>query len=296
MKIKIILSLFVTLVCCLSAPQTAFGQTEKLGIVNYTPPKGWVKTAKAENIVIFSRLDETSGGFCVITLYGATRSTGKPKSDFTKEWNNLVVKPFQAKENPKTEVESANGWTITAGAASVDFQGVESMAFLSVMSGYGKTVSVLGISNDESYMPQLVAFNSGLELDKAAADNPIIKREEPLPKVPLNKIAAMHTSELVKEFENNEIRAYRVWVGKRVRVTGTINIIEVGKDGRLVVTFKSSMSTYGNARCYFNKSQSSRVAALNAHEEATVEGIVRGWEDGFNNAKVFVLLEDCVVP
>lgn len=296
MKIKIILSLFVTLVCCLSAPQTAFGQTEKLGIVNYTPPKGWVKKAKAENIVIFSRLDETSGGFCVITLYGATRSTGKPKSDFTKEWNNLVVKPFQAKENPKTEVESANGWTITAGAASVDFQGVESMAFLSVMSGYGKTVSVLGISNDESYMPQLVAFNSGLELDKAVADNPIIKREEPLPKVPLNKIAAMHTSELVKEFENNEIRAYRVWVGKRVRVTGTINIIEVGKDGRLVVTFKSSMSTYGNARCYFNKSQSSRVAALNAHEEATVEGIVRGWEDGFNNAKVFVLLEDCVVP
>jgi hypothetical protein len=52
-------------------PPTAHGQTEKLGIVSYASPKGWAKTPK-ENVVGFSRLNQTTGGFCIITLYGAT--------------------------------------------------------------------------------------------------------------------------------------------------------------------------------------------------------------------------------
>lgn len=106
----------------------------------------------------------------------------------------------------------------------------------------------------------------------------------------------MHASDLVKEFEVNEVRAHQVYVGSRVRIHGTVNAIEVTKDGRLRLTFKSSISTYNNARCYFGQDQASRVATLSANETATVEGTVRGWEDGFGGAKVFVLLEECVVP
>ena len=50
------------------------------------------------------------------------------------------------------------------------------------------------------------------------------------------------------------------------------------------------------ARCYFDKSQSSRVGALNANEEATVEGTVKGLGDGFEGAKAYVVLLNCVVP
>ena len=50
--------------------QTVFGQTEKLGIVQYTPPKGMNKLPK-ENLVVFSELNQTTGAYCVITLYGA---------------------------------------------------------------------------------------------------------------------------------------------------------------------------------------------------------------------------------
>ena len=81
-----------------------------------------------------------------------------------------------------------------------------------------------------------------------------------------------------------------------MRIFGTVDSIAIANDGRIRLTFKSSIGTYGNGRCYFNKSQSSRVAAINAHQEATVEGTVRGWEGGFDRAKVFVLLEDCIVP
>src|SRR6266540_2527279 len=86
--------LFLLTVIGVFIPQTTFCQTEKLGIVSYTAPKGW-KKSPSENIVTFSELNETTGRFCTITLYGATPGTGKPQSDFAREWNNLVVKPFQ---------------------------------------------------------------------------------------------------------------------------------------------------------------------------------------------------------
>jgi hypothetical protein len=61
---KNILSLFVLLILCLLIPPTVFCQTEKLGIVKYTPPKNWSKTTK-ENIrqmglvVVCRRVSET---------------------------------------------------------------------------------------------------------------------------------------------------------------------------------------------------------------------------------------------
>jgi hypothetical protein len=106
----------------------------------------------------------------------------------------------------------------------------------------------------------------------------------------------MHAASLVKEFENNEIRANQTYIGKRVRITGTVNIIEINSAGQIVLTFKTSITTSRMARCYFAKSQSSRVAALNAHEQATVEGTVKGLGDGFDNSKAYLVLENCTVP
>lgn len=146
---------------------------------------------------------------------------------------------------------------------------------------------------------------SGMEPEKirldpeaaaTATEDPIPAREESAPQPPAASATAMHAAALVREFESNEVRANQLYVGKRVRIYGTVNSIEIGKDGRIILTFKSSISTYNNARCFFNKSQSSRVAAINAHEEATVEGTVRGLGGGWDGAKAFVLLENCIVP
>src|SRR5215212_1704381 len=108
---KIIFGLFAAYLICLCVPQTAFSQAEKLGIVHYTPPKGWTKTPK-DNVVAFSNLNQSTGGFCILTVYGATPGAGTPQNDFTREWKNLVVTPLQAAANPKTETQSAEGWTI----------------------------------------------------------------------------------------------------------------------------------------------------------------------------------------
>ncbi|MGI9064784.1 MAG: DUF6683 family protein [Pyrinomonadaceae bacterium] len=147
------------------------------------------------------------------------------------------------------------------------------------------------LANISGMPPEKIRLDPGAAA--TAADNPAPQREESFPEAPA---ARMHVASLVKEFEGNELRANQVWVGKRVRVYGTVNTIEIGKDGNIVLTFKSSISTSNNGRCFFNRSQSSRVAALNAHEEATVEGTVRGLGGGFDNSKAFLLLENCIVP
>ena len=160
-------ALFLAQVLCLFITQTAFSQTEKLGSVKYTPPKGWTKSPK-ENVVIFSEINEKAGRFCFITLYGETPSEGTPEADFRTQWNNLVVKPWGADANPKTETQPDNGWTVVAAAVPIDLQGNKALAFLTVVSGFGKTVSVLGIFNDESYLSSLEAFAEGMDIDKSA--------------------------------------------------------------------------------------------------------------------------------
>jgi hypothetical protein len=288
-------ALFLTVFVCGLLPQSVFSQTEKLGIVSYTPPKGWNKTVK-ENIVAFTDLDEATGHFCIITLYGATPGTGNPESDFKREWNNLVIKPFKAEANPETATEVSDGWTAIAGGSAVQHDIGKAAAFLTVISGGGKTVSILGLFNDQSYAGQLAAFGTGIDLGKVVAESPAPRLEESAPRPTSTDVTSIHAAALVGEFESNEVRANQVYIGKRVRIHGTVNTNEIGKDGRVVLTFKSSITTRNNARCFFSQSQNSGVATLSAHTVATVEGTVRGMGGGFDNAKAFVLLDNCIVP
>ena len=289
------LCLFALITAFLCASTTGFGQTEKLGLVEYTPIKDWKRSEK-ENIVAFSILNEASGRFGIITLYGAAPGSGNPQEIFAKEWDTLMVKPWQAEPKPKTETHSSEGSTTVAGLAMIDFQGSRSIAILSVVSGSGKAVSILGIFNEESYAAQLATFVESIKLPPDVAASPALRSEETAPSAPTANVASMHAAALVKEFEVNEVRANQQYVGKRIRIFGTVNTIEIGKDGNIILTFKSSITTYNNARCFFNPSQSSRVAALSAHEQATVEGTVRGLGGGFDNSKAFLLLENCIVP
>jgi hypothetical protein len=146
---------------------TLYGQTEKLGIVEYSAPKGWTKTP-GENIVTFSELNKATGEFCVITLYGATPGTGKAQTDFTTDWNNLVLKTLHADSDPKTEIQTAEGWTLTSASSAVEVEGSKSLALLTVYSGFGKRVTVLAVFNARSYIANIESFDSSLNFDKTA--------------------------------------------------------------------------------------------------------------------------------
>ncbi len=169
---NLILGTLATLLFGFLIPNATFGQAEKLGSVSYSAPKGWTKTAKVENVLAFSTLNEATGSFCIITLYGATPGTGNASSDFTREWKKLAVDVLSAPLGPQTETQMEDGWTATAGGSAVEFNGVKAVAFLTVFSGYGKTVSVLGVFNEEAYAATLAAFVDGLNIDKTVAAAP----------------------------------------------------------------------------------------------------------------------------
>ena len=165
-------TLFIIFLLGIAFSSNTFAQTERLGEIKYAAPAGFAKTAK-EHAVVFSLIDQAKGNFCFITLYAAGPSSGSPQQDFLSEWKTRVVEPWGGAGNPKTETAPDNGWTATAGGAQIDFQGNKAFAFLAVISGFGKTVSVLGVLNDESYLPKLQAFVETMDIDKTVAATPV---------------------------------------------------------------------------------------------------------------------------
>ncbi len=162
----IILGLFVTLMFCLFIPQTVFCQTEKLGIVNYTPPKGWNKIAKGNvDAVVFYEGNDKTGTFCIITL-GAFPSLENPDKEFDSFWNDFAVKEYKTAANPQRQPQqSIGGWTIIVGGKKIKYKGRDTTLILTIWSGFGKTVSVFVSVNDKSYKTQVEAFIESIKLD-----------------------------------------------------------------------------------------------------------------------------------
>ena len=92
----------------------------------------------------FSELNQTTGAYCIITLYGATPGSGSPQSDFAQEWTNLVVKTMKAEAN--------------SGGSEVQSEVGKAVGFLTVISGFGKTVSILAVFNGPAYVTQVDRF------------------------------------------------------------------------------------------------------------------------------------------
>jgi len=146
--------------------------------------------------------------------------------------------------------------------------------------------SLTGISADKiSFTDQGLS----IEREPVASSEPEVQAASP------QNVAAINAGQLVMEFEGNEVRANQMYGGKRIRVNGTVNSIDVLKSGLVTLTFHSPAGGYAQTQCYFNKSQSSRLANFRGGGPALVEGTVRGIGGGLGG-KGFVVLEDCTVP
>jgi len=151
-------------------------------------------------------------------------------------------------------------------------------------------LAVTGISPDK-----ITFTDQGLSIEREPATATAMPSSTE-PTSPQNASpATIHAGVLVMEFEGNEVRANQMYGGKRIRVNGTVNSIDVQKNGSIVLTFHSPAGGYAQTQCYFNKSQSSRLAQFSGGQEAIVEGTVRGSGGGMGG-RSFVVLENCTVP
>ncbi|MEO5562247.1 MAG: hypothetical protein ABIR18_02405, partial [Chitinophagaceae bacterium] len=144
---------------------TCFSQTETFDIATYTAPKDWKKETR-EGVVNYVNVNTGAGTFCVIAMYASTASTGDAQKDFKKAWNELVVTPFKAAPDPKTETQTEDGWKIVVAAAPVKQDDVDVYIILTVFSGFGKTFCMRTSLNDEAYTTQVDALLASMELDK----------------------------------------------------------------------------------------------------------------------------------
>jgi hypothetical protein len=152
-------------------------------------------------------------------------------------------------------------------------------------------LAVMGVSPDK-----ITFTDQGLSIEtEPDAASVTATQTSPQPAPQDAPAETVNAGKLVIDFEGNEVRANQIYGGKRIRVNGTVNSIDVLQDGRTTVTFHSPAMGYAHTRCYFNKSQSSRVAELQGGQQAIVEGTVRGFGGGLSG-KGYVELENCTVP
>ena len=150
--------------------QSAFAQTETFGAIKYSTPGGFTKSASEQAVVFSSSIRRR-------VTFASSRST--PRVGARKSAEGLRTRMEDAGRrsveggaNPKTESVPDNGWTGVAGGGLVDFQGNKAFAFLTVISGFGKSVSVLAILNDESFLPPFQAFVERIDIDKTTVATP----------------------------------------------------------------------------------------------------------------------------
>ena len=251
-----LLALFMVGIFHLLVPQSIFCQTEKLDIVTYTAPKGWAKTFK-QDAVVFSDVNKTANTFCVLTVHSVTATNGSAQKDFAVAWKNRVVNPLKAEDNPKTETEIKDGWTLISANAPIESEGIKFLAVLMVFSGFGKTTSILAVLNSDAYLKPLAAF-----LDTVKLDNAAIASE---PTAPANAPAANSNSpaSLIGKWGNgiaaNSVSGSTVTYGSNA----TQKYYEFNADGTYSFVYSGYSGLAGHAGAFHITTQETGVYTLN---------------------------------
>ncbi len=130
-------------------------QTETFDLASFTPPKGWTKEVK-ENLISYTKTDNKKKTWCQIGIYRSIASKGSIEADFDSEWQLLAATPYKIEGAPKSGgIQEAEGWKIKVASGTFSFNESNAQVILSVMSGYGRAVSIMAINNSQNYMPQI---------------------------------------------------------------------------------------------------------------------------------------------
>lgn len=141
-------------------------QTETFDLINYNPPKEWVKDSATEGVVTFTTSNEKDG-FCVIGIYSSREISGDVKTDFEAEWTNYVATPFETEIKPDiSENPRDDGWKQISGGVIFNGEGGKTLAVLTVFIGGGKVASVIAVFNDDAYSKDVEEFMNTLTIRK----------------------------------------------------------------------------------------------------------------------------------
>lgn len=144
----------------------AFAQQTTHDLATFTAPAGWKKQEQG-TVLGYIATDEKKGRLCVLNIFKSTDGSGDANTDFIREWKEKVLSKFPVTANPASEpADPKPGWESRMAADTFIQDGRKLMVLLTTLTGYHKTVSLLAITNDKTYITDLQAFYKTLSLSK----------------------------------------------------------------------------------------------------------------------------------
>lgn len=173
-------SILSFIVLCLSA-STVFAQKVTYDLIGYAPPVAWQKEVKESTYVSYTSTNQQDGSYCQIFVLLGVNSKGGIAADFEHEWQNLILKQYKVTQAPQiTETKAEDGWQAKAGVAPFAFGNGTSVVMLTTITGYGRTASIVALTNSQDYSPAIQDLLASVEMKKPAvgasvAANPAAK-------------------------------------------------------------------------------------------------------------------------
>jgi hypothetical protein len=158
------------------APASALAEKATYDLVRYTPPPAWKKVAwkkdvKDKNTISYTVTDKQTRTYCQIFLLRSTTSKGSVTADFDSDWKNIIVKSYAVKDPPTlTDTAAEDGWEVKAGVATFEFDQGTSIAMLTTITGYDRSVSIVAVTSSQDYIPAIQDLLGSVEMTKPKAD------------------------------------------------------------------------------------------------------------------------------
>lgn len=136
-------------------------------IVTYEPPAGWTESKSSSGRLY---IKEDGAKFCMITLLKPVDSDRSSRENFEAVWQAFVKEQFGATAQPSMEQPGQKGgWTAEIGIAPFETADLKGAAILKTLTGNGKLVAVLVLTNTEDFNSQIERFADKIELPAISA-------------------------------------------------------------------------------------------------------------------------------
>jgi len=164
---KCVKKLSYSIICFLSFSISSLAQVpETFDIATFKAPKGWNKQAGQSSLQL-STEDKASGPYCLITLFKSIPGTDDSKANFDAAWDTVVKGAVNVSTAPQMVNPTADdGWEAQSGVAAFEKDGTKGIAMLVTISGYGKMVNVLVLTNTDAYQQTISDFLGSATLKK----------------------------------------------------------------------------------------------------------------------------------
>jgi len=159
--------LLIVIICLLFFSISSLAQTlESFDIATFQAPESWHRQA-SQNSMQISTEDKTNGTYCLITLFKSIPGTNNSKENFDAAWETVVKGTVNVSTAPQmASPAKENEWEVQSGVAAFEKNKEKGIAMLVTISGFGKMVNVMILTNTQAYEQNISAFLDSVSLKK----------------------------------------------------------------------------------------------------------------------------------